>query len=134
MSLADTSGWIRSLRGPASTEARVLDRLLIEGDLAVTGMVLAEILQGALSDRHWAELWRVLEGVPYLETSQSSWTQAGRVSSQLRRQGITVPLSDLVIGMVAIEHGCQVYTLDEHFERIPGLKLHVPGAAAEPAQ
>jgi predicted nucleic acid-binding protein len=33
-------------------------------------------------------------------------------------------MSDLLIGAIALEHGLEVLTLDEHFASIPGLKQY----------
>jgi predicted nucleic acid-binding protein len=64
-----------------------------------------------------------------LETSFAIWRRAGELSLALRRRGITVPLSDLVVAGLALEHGCAIYTLDSHshFDRIPDLPLHRVG-------
>jgi predicted nucleic acid-binding protein len=35
-------------------------------------------------------------------------------------------LSDILIAALALEHACQVYTLDPHFAQIPGLPLYRP--------
>ncbi len=43
---------------------------------------------------------------------------------QLRGQGRLIPLTDLIIASLALEGDHQVFTLDEHFQRVPGLKLH----------
>lgn len=42
----------------------------------------------------------------------------------LRREGINLPLSDLAIAALAIEHTLAVFTLDKHFEKIPGLRIY----------
>jgi predicted nucleic acid-binding protein len=46
---------------------------------------------------------------------------AGRISFNLRRKGITIPTTDLIIAGLAIENECQILTLDPHFKSIPGL-------------
>jgi hypothetical protein len=36
-------------------------------------------------------------------------------------------MADLLIAVLAMEPDCPVYTLDEHFQRVPGLRLHQVG-------
>jgi predicted nucleic acid-binding protein len=42
----------------------------------------------------------------------------------LRGRGITLPMSDILVGTVALKHGIQVLTLDKHFNNILGLKRY----------
>lgn len=42
-------------------------------------------------------------------------------------KGVTLPLSDLVIAALALEHHCHIYSLGLHFKKIPGLLLYTPG-------
>ncbi len=57
----------------------------------------------------------------------------GELFSLLRRKGIILPLSDLIIAAIGLEHDCQVFALDPHFKRIPGLKLY-PFSPSSPEQ
>ena len=50
--------------------------------------------------------------------------KAGKLSCSLRRKGVTLPLTDIAIAVLAIEHNLSIFTLDKHFEQIPGVKLH----------
>ncbi len=100
----------------------------------MVGVVLAELLQGARSREEFEELLATLGALPYVAEGPRTWMNVGDLSYGLRRRGLTVGIVDALIATLAIEHGHQVYTLDEHFQRIPGVKLHVPGAAAERAE
>jgi predicted nucleic acid-binding protein len=44
----------------------------------------------------------------------------------LRRRGVTLPFTDLIIGSLAIEHQCEVYTHDPHFQKVPDLRHYNP--------
>jgi predicted nucleic acid-binding protein len=65
-----------------------------------------------------------LKKLPYLEMTRDIWEKAGELSAFLRRKGITIPLSDLIVSAVAISGGYEVFTIDPHFEQVHGLKLH----------
>ena len=125
MVIADTSVWIPFFNRPDSLEKQEMDAL-IDGDrLVMVGVVLAELIQGCRTPAETTAIAGTLGGLRYLETSFAIWRRAGELSFSLRRRGVTLPLSDVVIAAVAFEHRCHVYTLDPHFDRIPGLALHV---------
>ncbi len=126
MVIADTSVWIPFFNRPASLEKRTLDALIDADEVAMVGVVLAELLQGCRTQDERRELKEVLPALPYLEATQSTWVKAGEISSTLLRKGVTLPLTDLIIAAIAIEHSCSVYSLDIHFPQIPGLLLYLP--------
>ena len=48
----------------------------------------------------------------------------GKLDAESSRQGVAIPLDDLLIGACALERGYAVATRNHrHFEKIPGLKL-----------
>ena len=52
------------------------------------------------------------------------WEKAAGILTSLRRTGIKIPLSDLLIASLAISAGYEVFTTDPHFEQVHGLKLY----------
>jgi len=70
--------------------------------------------------------------LPYLETTRDIWENAGKISASLRGQGMAMPLSDLIIAATAMANGCEVFTVDPHFDHVQGLKRH-HGERAEKA-
>lgn len=89
----------------------------------MTGLVLAEVLQGA-RDEDFQKLADLMTALPFLPADQDTWARAGELSFQLRRLGRLTPLTDLLIAAVALEGGHQVFTLDDHFQYVPGLRLY----------
>jgi predicted nucleic acid-binding protein len=128
MVIADTSVWIPFFNRPDSREKATLDILIDAEDIAVVGVVLAELLQGCRTESERNALSDGLTALPYYEVTRSTWSRAGDLSAQLQRRGVTLPLSDLVIAAVAFERACQVYSLDTHFKKIPGLRLYAPAS------
>lgn len=100
--------------------------MLFRGEVSMVGMVLSEILQGARTDSEFATLRDRLTALEFLEVTLETWVKVGEIALELRRQGYPVPLTDLTIAAVAIQHNQSVYTLDQHFQRVPGLELHQP--------
>ncbi len=130
MVVVDTSVWVQFLRVKSSPEHLELARLLRQRKVAMVGPVLAEVIQGAKDRREFDHLSELLQKLPYVDESQGTWSRVGTLAHILRQRGRSVAMIDLVIAALAIENDCSVYTLDEHFQRIPGLKLHKVGADA----
>ena len=126
MVIADTSVWIPFFNRPDSPEKAALDILIDADEIALVGVVLAELLQGCRTESERNSLSDSLTALPYYEVTRATWCGAGDLSAQLLRRGVTVPLSDLVIAALALERGCHVYSLDAHFRKIPGLRLYAP--------
>lgn len=123
--IVDTSVWIEFFRHADAPVTLHLHALLRSRRVIMVGIVLAEVLQG-IKDPSEANLIREnMEKLPYLEMTRELWEMAGELSGALRRQGITIPLSDLTIAAIAINKGYEVFTLDPHFQKVPNLKIHV---------
>jgi predicted nucleic acid-binding protein len=124
--IADTSVWIEFFRDEKSLNSIHLQGLLRSGRVALTGMVLAEILQGVKGAREAAVVSKSLKSLFFVETSCENWKMAGELSASLRRKGVTIPLSDILIASVALNQDCEIFTADPHFDNIPKLRLHKP--------
>ncbi len=126
MVIADTSVWIPFFNRPDSPEKTALDLLIDADEVALVGVVLAELLQGCRTPSERDALSDALLALPYYEVTQSTWLKTGDLSAALLRKGVTLPLSDLIIAALAIERDCRIYSLDTHFKKIPGLPLYSP--------
>ncbi|MCG6536448.1 MAG: PIN domain-containing protein [Syntrophales bacterium LBB04] len=122
--VVDTSVWIEFFRNSESSLSRHLSTLLRERRVVMVGLVLAEILQGIKAQKEAKAVKESLSKLPYLEITKSVWEIAGDLSAALRKKGITIPLSDLVIAAAALSTDHEVFTVDPHFKKVPGLKLH----------
>jgi predicted nucleic acid-binding protein len=103
--------------------AEKVEAALVLGEAATCGMVLYELIQGIKSPREETLVLNAFQALPHLEMTASLWIKAGRLSSQLRKKGQTLPQSDIIIAVLALEHNCSVLTVDRHFEAIPGLTV-----------
>ncbi|MGH7181643.1 MAG: type II toxin-antitoxin system VapC family toxin [Nitrospiraceae bacterium] len=128
MVIADTSVWIPFFNRPDSPEKVSLDLLIDADEVSLVGVVLAELLQGCRTPSERDSLADALLALPYFEVTRSIWLRAGDLSAQLLRKGVTLPLSDLIIAALAIEHDCRVYSLDAHFKKIPAVRLYLPAS------
>jgi len=120
--IVETSVWIEYLKN-RPTLADNLDQQLLAGSIFAVGPVIAELLQGARTEKDYLILKNSIDGLPFIETNFEDWKLAGEISYKLRRKGVTLPITDCVIAAVAIHQNASVMTYDLHFANIPNLKL-----------
>jgi predicted nucleic acid-binding protein len=123
--LADTCIWIEFFR-PESAIGTSLAELLKQGLIASCGIVLFELLQGIRSEPEKGVIQNTLSGLPYFEMTTDLWEKAAGLATQVKRRGLNLPLSDIFIAAIAIEHKLPIFTLDKHFEQIPGVQIYNP--------
>jgi len=122
--IVDTCVWIEFFREPASEFTLHLKSLLRERKVIMVGMVMAEILQGVKTPKEASLVEQNLAKLPYLEITRDIWVTAGKMSSSLRRAESIIPLSDLIIAAIALSGNYEIFTIDQHFNKIDGLNLH----------
>ena len=127
MVIADSNIWIHYLRNPTSEVGSTLQELLDSDRVLMTDVVLAEVLQGARTEREFDILLSHLTALPYQEMTTSTWVSAGQIGLQLRLTDGLIPLTDLAIAALALEYDHEVCTLDGHFDRIADLKRYPAG-------
>ncbi|OGU10131.1 MAG: hypothetical protein A2075_03080 [Geobacteraceae bacterium GWC2_58_44] len=121
--LPDTCAWIDFFRGSQTPLAEALERGLVQGEVAICGVILYELIQGIKNPMEELLFLNASQAVKHLEMSAELWIKAGRLCADLRREGHTLPFSDIVIAILALEHELSVLTIDTHFDMIPGLKV-----------
>lgn len=121
--IPDSCAWIDFLNGKESPLADALAESLENGSAATCGVVMYELLQGIRSRREEEITLTAFEALPHLEMTRTLWIKAGKLSATLRKQGVILPLSDIVIATLAIEHRMAVLTIDRHFDLIPELTV-----------
>ena len=122
--IVDTCVWIEFFRKSESRLTLHLKGLLRERKVIMVGMVMAEILQGVKVPKEANLVKQSLKKLPYLEITRDIWVAAGKMSASLRSTGIIIPLSDLIIAGTALSGGHEIFTIDPHFEKVDGLRLH----------
>ena len=121
--LVDTSIWIEFFKKTSST-GEAVSELLKRDRVWVSGVVLYELVQGAKSEAEKERIVSQLSALNYVEMSIPLWRRAGDISKAMKKKGLTLPISDILLATIAIEHSMSIFTLDKHFESIPGVKLY----------
>lgn len=120
--IVDTSIWIEYFKNNEKI-VQIIENGLNSNSIYITGPVVSELLQGVKTEQEFDMLSGCIDAVPYLECTAEDWIKAGRISFILRRKGITVPLTDVIISAVAIRNNAKICTLDYHFSSIDGVDL-----------
>jgi predicted nucleic acid-binding protein len=118
--LVDSSFFIARLGDRADPLAE-LDRLRLEYDFAINGVIWAEVLRGR-SDPHVRDRFdATFSTMLFLNLTPAAQHRAARLAWELDRRGDVIPLPDILIGATALEHDAAVLTFDRHYQKIPGL-------------
>jgi len=103
---------------------------LLRWDPCVCGVVMAELLHGALNEWEVAWMQRALSKFRWLETHADVWRCLGLNLTTLRRGGLKMPFQDVLLATVAIVHDVPVWSHDKHFalmqQKLPALRLFTP--------
>ena len=126
MVLADSNIMIEYFRSRDSELAKKIDTM----DIALCGVVRAEILHGARTDQ---EIDNYLEAFKTFEqpiNDDYDWEGAGFILQTMRSNGFQIPFADAVIAFIAMKYDIPLWTRDTHFLLIQGyypeLKLYSP--------
>jgi predicted nucleic acid-binding protein len=131
MILIDTSAWVEFLRDTGSEVCDAVDRLL-DGDIANCDAISMEVLAGARSEHHLAQLRGLLARATSLPIVASDYDHAAALYRTCRRNGETVrKLIDCLIAAVAIRAAVPILHADADFAalaRHTSLAIHVNSA------
>jgi len=128
MIVVDSSVWIDFFSASPGRAGAELRRMISDAEpFALTGLVVAEILQGLTRDvsriEYYLSQWDMLEPKGF-----QTYREAAAISRLGRSKGVSLTTVDALIAAIAMEHRANVFTLDRDFLRIArltGLPLHV---------
>jgi predicted nucleic acid-binding protein len=119
--LVDTSAWIEFLRATGSAvHCRLRDLLAGAQPVAVTDLVLMEVLAGARDEAHRDRLRRLLAGCEHLATDgPADYERAADLYRLCRSGGSTIRrLPDCLIAVVAMRRSVALLHADRDFDAI----------------
>ena len=127
MILVDSSVWVDFFSAKPGRAGDALRRMIGDAEpFALTGIVVAEVLQGLTRDVARIEAflaqWDLLEGSGF-----ATYREAAAIFRLCRSKGVSLTTTDALIAAIALEHGASVFTLDKDFARMArwtGLKLY----------
>jgi predicted nucleic acid-binding protein len=116
--LIDTSVWIDYFKDKNSHIAEQVDEILTNAEVYIPKAVIAELIQGARSEKEIAVIEEFVDAFHIIDQSETTWTKAGKLSFAMKRKGITANLMDCYLAVISQENNCKIFTLDRHFKDI----------------
>ena len=121
MIVVDTSVWIDVLNDTPTPQAQRCVEMIESGEpIALTDVILTEVLQGLRSDREAALVERHLRAFPILRLQDlDDFVLAARLYRAARRVGVTVRKTlDCLIAAPCVRTGAPLLHADEDFDRL----------------
>lgn len=121
--LLDTSAYSAFKRGAESVLVIIRSAESIIVPVVVLGELKAGFKMGSRETANIGELNEFLSSsrVRIADITAATTDFYAELFSQLRKKGAPIPTNDLWIASLALEHGCFLATMDDHFRKIPGL-------------
>lgn len=122
--LVDTCIWASFFSKPDSVEKRSVDQLIDADRVAVTGLVVAEVLLGFRRNEQADWVASRLRLAHCIEAGWDDWRTVAQLGRELAGMGQKLPLTDLLVATLAKRTGAWLYSSDPHFDSIPGLRRY----------
>lgn len=116
--LIDSTIWIEFFKGKNRAVRDFVLPLIDEDRIYYNGIILSELLIGATNKKEFSFLKSNFAGFNHLETGKPIFEKASQIGFRLRRDGITIPLTDLIIAAHCIHYGLTIVTADPHFKLV----------------
>jgi predicted nucleic acid-binding protein len=119
--VVDTSVWIDVLNETPTPQAQRCVELIESGQpIALTDVILTEVLQGLRSDREAALVERHLRAFPILRLEDlDDFVLAAKLYRAARRAGVTIGKTlDCLIAAPCVRTGAPLLHADEDFDRL----------------
>jgi predicted nucleic acid-binding protein len=111
--LVDSSVWIDYFRGGGNSDK--LDFFIDENILVINDLILAELVP-FLRIKNQRKLVSLLGSVDKLAMN-IDWAQIIDFQYKCSKKGINgIGIPNLIIAQNALQHHCEIYTLDQHFD------------------
>lgn len=124
--LIDTSVWIKYFKDKPTGVSKKVDEILSKQEVYVPKIVIAELIQGAKSEREISVIEDFVDAFNIIDQKEDTWIKTGKLSFALKKKGKTINLTDCYIAVIAKEYECQIFSLDEHFKDIQkGFNIHL---------
>ena len=121
--MLDTNAYV----GFKRNEVETVEIVVRSEEILFSPIVLGELMFGFRNGTRFKENMedfnRFLEheAVELVQIKKITSDRYSRIATQLKRQGTPIPTNDIWIAAQTMEHGAELITSDQHFERINGL-------------
>ena len=119
MNLIDTSAWIEYYRNNGNENyKRDIIRNLKDNKAATCGIIKTELLVHTRTKKEYILLESDFNSIHWFETDSRVYNKASHIGFSLKRKGITIPATDLIIASCALINNSFLLHFDKHFDHI----------------
>ena len=98
-----------------------------ENVLSIAAPSVAELWAGAslsnFPEKERRKVMELLQSLQFLPLDLRSAKEAGEIEAELIKNGLSMGAEDIMIAAIAKVNGEKLVTRDQHFARIPGLRV-----------
>ncbi len=98
-----------------------------ESVLSIAAPSVKELWAGAslsnFPEKERGKVMELLESLQFLPLDLNSAKEAGEIEADLIKKGLSIGTEDIMIAAIAKVNGEKLVTRDQHFARIPGLRV-----------
>ena len=126
--LLDTSAYVGFKRNIVEIVDIIVRAELILFSPIVLGELMFGFRNGTKFKENMDDLNRFIqhEVVKLVQIGEITSDRYSRIAVKLKVQGTPIPTNDIWIAAQTMEHGAELITLDQHFEKINGLVYTIP--------
>jgi len=114
----DSTLWVEFFRGKNKKVKEVVLTLLDEDKIFYNGIVIGELLIGAGGIKEYHFIKDNFDGLKYLRADKETFERAAHIGFKLKKEGVTIPFTDLLIASHCTHHHLTILTMDKHFKLI----------------
>lgn len=118
----DTSVWSLAFRRdaprPSAHVNALRDALDGSGEVAITGLVLQELLQGFTGPRDRERIIESFASLPLLTPDRDDHIAAAKLRNLCRRKGVQVGTIDAILAQLCLRYDLAMLTTDKDFEAV----------------
>ena len=121
--MLDTSAYVAFKRNNSDAVEMITRAEQIHFSPVVLGELMFGFRNGTRFKKNMMDLNQFLahESVFFAEIGAITADRYSRIAAQLKRLGTPIPSNDLWIAAQTVEHGAELITFDQHFNKIEGL-------------
>lgn len=121
--LLDTSAYVGFKRNTTEVVGIIVNAESILFSPVVLGELMFGFRSGTRFKENMEDLDKFLqhEVVELVQIGKITSDRYSRIAIQLKRQGTPIPTNDIWIAAQTMEHGAELISSDQHFEKVNGL-------------
>lgn len=88
---------------------------LSQEECVICGVVISELYSGIKNKKELKAVELFVNSLDCLSIENEDWKKIGELIYNLKKNGISVPFQDAILGYLSIKHSCKILTNDKHF-------------------